>query len=792
MASRDTSPVVEAPPLKALKPPLDAPSSFLTSSLSIAFDTLQNLKDHLDHCHAMVFQIEVVLADVKSSVDRTSNSDHTSSIDLSRDPRPAAKVLLAAQEAQEAQEAREAREVETALKASEAQEVTEAAEAAEAAEVTEAAEAAAVLEASKVTEAPEVTEAPAAPAAPEAQQAQKSPPVGPSSLNHVVQEVEAASKAPETQKVTEDTSAELSSLSRAVKEVDTSNSAAPTLSSRPPSSGNKAQRSTAASRLRGPADSIEGMRDGAGRDRLLMMQRASLPKGNVGGLAYTCEAMCGYDDTAADFINCDSAFHRKQPPLKLPTGEYSDRGWYHRPCEQIPPGRVPSTWICSSCMGKGRWSTDDHDYDDGNDGDQDDKPDADEFEDSEDEFNPGPGTPSYDGDDDDGQDENQDENQDGYDNLNSKNADKKRHVSHEDAQNNDQDVQNSGQALYNYGEDAQDKDLNSEDEPDEDYYYVNPITRTKPYILDGDSDSQDDDLDSEDEPNEDYYYVNPVTRTKPYILEDDSDSQDESEDDYSAVYPDLTWKTYTIVDDQDEQDNNQASGMASSKKPRRKPSTIRNSAFQSLDTADISQTAMPQLKTHSRQRWLEEEKRQAIRLMKEIIDEKVVEGEARFEETARRMQRLGYQRGWAGVKNVWNRGLRERSGYDERRNQKGPKTSSKQDAESKRKRKEQREQKEQGSRSSTTESNGNGGDRSKTTDGTNGQAESSTSMQTHGYGNYRPDTARKTIGKTQNAATTRSNGNATPRTNSQSPKRQRVADEGDDQGTPPKRQRSVS
>ncbi len=738
MSSRETSPVVEAPPLKALRPPIVGPPSFLTSSLSIAFDALQNLKDNLTHCQVMAYQIEVVLADVKSSVDCTSNSDQTSSIDLSRDPRPAAKVLLAAQEAREAQEAQRAREVETALKA------------------------------------------------PEVQQAAKSAPVEPSSSNHVVKEVETAIKAPENQQATEGASVESPSSSLAAKEVDTPNSSAPAFSSPPPPTGIKAQPTTATSRLRGPAGSIEGMRNGAGFDRLLMMQRASLPKGNVDGLAYTCEAKCGYDDTAADFINCDSAFHRKQPRLKLPTGEYSDRGWYHRPCERIPPGLVPNTWICSSCMAKGRTSTDDHDYDDGNDSDQDDKPDADDFDDgSEDEFSPGQRTPSEDSDDDD----RQDENQDNYDHLDSENADKKkRSISDVDAQNNDQDVQNNEQDLYNNGEDSRDDDLNSDDEADEQYYYVNPITRTKPYILDVDSDSQDDDLSSEDEADEQYYYVNPITRTKPYILDGDSDSQDEPEDDYSAVYPDLTWKLNAIVDDQDEQDDNQAPAMASSRKTRRKPSKGRKSTLQSLGTAGASQTATPQPKTHSRQRWLEEEKEEAISLMKEIIDEGEIEGEARFEETARRMQRQGYQRGWAGVKNVWNRGLRERSGYDERRNQKGPLTTSKQDAESKRKRKEE---KERGPRSSTTGTDGNDGDGSKTVDETNDQAESSTSMQTNSYGNRRPDTARKTNGKTQNAATTQANGNATPRTNSQSPKRQRVADD-DDEATPTKRQRSVS
>ena len=67
-----------------------------------------------------------------------------------------------------------------------------------------------------------------------------------------------------------------------------------------------------------------------------------------------------------------------------------------------------------------------------------------------------------------------------------------------------------------------------------------------------------------------------------------------------------------------------------------------------------------------------------------------IKGEDRFREAARRMQREGLNREWGGLRNMWNRKLREMSGLDERRKRKNPLATSKQDKATKAQRKKRK------------------------------------------------------------------------------------------------------
>lgn len=401
---------------------------------------------------------------------------------------------------------------------------------------------------------------------------------------------------------------------------------------------------TAMTRSNGPSDAIEGMLEGAGRDRLLMIDRASLPKGNIGGLSYCCEGRCGYDDGASDLISCDSAYHRRQKHLRLPNGKSGDRGWYHRPCGQVPRGDTPSTWICHSCRTNGRTSIHDQDHDDGDDGDQNDRPDTDAGDDSGDDFEPTPDT-SDSSDDEDG----------------------------------DNDPKDDGD--YNDSKRRREKGQN-------------PVR----YILDEDEDNQDD--------------------NQPGNVASAEGSQDQT--------PGSGNRKKYILDDDSEDDT-----TASPAKPI----------------------------TKGGKAWIEDEKVLAMSLMQEINADQKIFGEARFEAIARRMKRRGYMREWASVKNAWNRGLRERSGFDERKNKKAPLTTSKQDSETKRKNKEM---KEQGRRSTTTE--------------------------TDDHASVRPKTVSQTEQQRQSSTTTEANGQASVRQRSASPKREYVSDE-EDEVMPTKRRR---
>lgn len=94
--------------------------------------------------------------------------------------------------------------------------------------------------------------------------------------------------------------------------------------------------------------------------------------------------------------------------------------------------------------------------------------------------------------------------------------------------------------------------------------------------------------------------------------------------------------------------------------------------------------------TQARDPWIEEEKVLAMKLMRMINREQTSFGEDRFKEIARIMRLRGYNRCWGSVKNAWNRGLRERSGIDERKNRNAPLTTSRQDAATKRENREKK------------------------------------------------------------------------------------------------------
>jgi hypothetical protein len=349
-------------------------------------------------------------------------------------------------------------------------------------------------------------------------------------------------------------------------------------------------RATVSSRANGPSDAIEGMLPGAGAERLLGLQRASLPKGNVDGLPYSCEAKCGYSDYAVrELINCDSAFHRKQPHLTRTDGLSGERGWYHPACGGLPSEDFKSSnWICPPCVSNGRTSTDDHDYDEGGDSDHDDKSGSGGGEDSEDDYKP-----DHDNSDDDSNDEDGG-NDDKYD---------------EDCTNDRR---------------RRNKDSNS-----------NKGGNTKRYASHGEDDEGEND--------------------------DDVDNQSG----YAAGF-------------MHNQGQHNESGSGNS---------------YVLDADDESEPEDPDSQTAKGDPWSEHEKALAIYYYRKVDCEKMFKGEARFGEVARLMRLKGFGRNLIGVKNMWNRCLRGRSGLDERRNQRAPLCTSKQDKETKRRNREKKKEK---------------------------------------------------------------------------------------------------
>lgn len=122
----------------------------------------------------------------------------------------------------------------------------------------------------------------------------------------------------------------------------------------------------------------------------------------------------------------------------------------------------------------------------------------------------------------------------------------------------------------------------------------------------------------------------------------------------------------------------------------------------------------------------------------------------------------GYDRNWASVKNAWNRGLRERSGIDERKNKRAPLTTSKQDAASKREREERRKQEEMR------------------------KQEEGSSPSTKSQPSRPPQPRRSPTAQSQ-----RPNGKAQKsKAKSVSPKRNHEPDDDEDEVIPPKRRRS--
>jgi hypothetical protein len=309
--------------------------------------------------------------------------------------------------------------------------------------------------------------------------------------------------------------------------------------------------------------------------QLRLLDRTTLPKGNVNGIAYNCELRCGYPDSATDkLIQCESAYHGRQPTLKQPDMTRGERGWYHGPCGNVAPDEEPNGWICPSCVRRGTTSTDDNDNDDR--GDESDNG-AGPGDDSEDDFHPGKHTPSDSSDDEAGDDDNGDD--DDYDNH---------------------------QKGRNHG-------------------------KKRRYILDSDGDGEE---------------------------------EDDTQNNQYGILP-------SIEDDQHEHGNGDNGGDGNNGNATQKPVVW---------------------KTNAGDPWLDEEKQKVMDHMKDIVAKGKIHGEARFVEISRRLKLEGYDREWTSVKNIWNRGLREKSGFDERRNKKAPMTTSKQDAETKRKNKEKKEQ----------------------------------------------------------------------------------------------------
>jgi hypothetical protein len=428
-------------------------------------------------------------------------------------------------------------------------------------------------------------------------------------------------------------------------------------------------RKIAPSRSSGPSDAIEGMIPGAGADRLLGLDRVGLPKGNVNGIAYSCEAACGYSDNASHMINCDSGLHRRQRPLKLLGGEKSGRGWYHRACGKVDKDPLsmdaPKSWICPSCVRKGTTSTDDQDYDDGADDDQDDNPGSADTEDSENDYDPGQDTPGEGGSDDD----------------------------------DDGDNDAKGDSDYNENKKLRDNGRNKKKSADKNHY------RSA-----GDGADQDNNPDGNVGANE--------------------------------------------GDQWQQTSGGNGNGCSTNANGY---STNVNRISTNGDNEDATTNAPT--KSRKGTQWSEEEKLLAMQFMRHVVQEGNIFGEYRFGEVGRRLQLRGYDRDLNAVKNVWNRGLRERSGYDERKNKKAPLTTSKQDAKTKKMREDRKNAQPQ--RPPTTKTQ-----------------RSSTSKN-----------GRSSTTETRRSANTETDGQAGARKKSVRPKRERESDD-EDEIIPPKRQRS--
>ncbi len=350
------------------------------------------------------------------------------------------------------------------------------------------------------------------------------------------------------------------------------------------------------SRANGPTDTIDGMAPAYHAHRLRILERTSLPKGNIHGIAYNCEGRCGYPDSATEsLIQCESTFHAKQPSLRQPDGTRGGRGWYHGPCGNVAPDDEPNEWICPACVQRGTTSTTNDDEDDEVDERGGDDHESDHNDDSEDNFSPDQDTPSESSDDDAGGDAG---------------AEGEKTHSHQRGRSQQSNTKHGG--------------------------------KTRRYILDSDSEDG---------------------------MEDDEGDQDE-------IWP--------SIEHDSQQPDEGANGNDG------------NDGYASPNPAVwITRAGEP---------WTEVEKVKTIKHMKDICNEGKITGEERFRETSRRLRTEGYQRHWVSVKNIWNRGLRQRSGIDERRNKRAPLTTSKQDAKTKRENKEKKEQKRRSNQSESVSS----------------------------------------------------------------------------------------
>lgn len=97
------------------------------------------------------------------------------------------------------------------------------------------------------------------------------------------------------------------------------------------------------------------------------------------------------------------------------------------------------------------------------------------------------------------------------------------------------------------------------------------------------------------------------------------------------------------------------------------------SASASSPAPQRKRAAAASRQTNSR-KWSAEEEESCIKHMKAVVEEREVQGEARFGEAGRRMKEIdGFERTKAtAIKNFWNRIGRARSGIDERKNRSAP------------------------------------------------------------------------------------------------------------------------
>ena len=437
------------------------------------------------------------------------------------------------------------------------------------------------------------------------------------------------------------------------------------------------------------------MLPGSGYHRLLVKDRANLPRGHINGHGYSCEARCGYDDEASNLIMCESTYHETQGKLTLEDGTRCDRGWYHRPCAQVAPDEDPDHWLCPSCIRNGRTTLSKQANGGGSDddgGDQEDRPTADTEDNTEDEFQPGDDE-SDDNDDEDDEDDYQDSKRShgmGKGKTGRREQPEESQHTQDESEADQDDYQQSmrshGMGKGKTGRREQPEEsqrTQDESEADQDDYQDSMRSHGKGKGKTGRREQPDISERTQDEfEADDYYQQSKNSGSKGKNIMRDLADESEIDEDESEAYLDKMRPLSTI-------------SLEGSRK--------RKQYILSSDDESDDEATKPAPKTSRGKFWIEEEKVLTMDLMHKIKAENKVFGEKRFEEVSKGLKQEGYEREWTSVKNAWNRGLRERSGFDERRNKNGPLTTSKQDSETKRR---NQELKAQGRRSATTESAG--------------------------------------------------------------------------------------